>query len=241
MILRYNSVNDLADFKNVLKYPKTDEECNKPCMREEYRDKTFYAVLELKKDYWSDAYCGIMSHENKWYKRGYYVIPVYLQAHRWICGDKIVLMPREFCDLFGKPWSREPQDVPRDKWWIAADFKRYWGLTKTTLGYLPKYIENYELYDDVDEAISRAKELDTLMELNDKLDEVTSTIEREEGLQDNLAYKIRMNHKFTERQKLEHQICEMTYEKRNVRLSKAYDKKKRLEDKIIHYARFLKA
>ena len=235
MRLRFESVHDLAVFPGDWKMPKTNAEANEPCMKEEYK-KTYYAVLELKKDYYYKGF-----NHNEWYNRGYYVIPVYLKAYRWMCGDKIVLIPREFCDLFGKPWPHEPQDVPRDKWWSAGDFKKYWGLAKTTLGYLSGYIEYYELYDDVDEAISRAKELDALMELNDKIDKVKSLISREEGYQDNLKWKIRGLHPTTKRKKLELEIANMTYEKRDQRLRNAYTKKKKLESKAIHYTRYLLA
>ena len=114
MLLKYDTVYDLADFSG-----------KEACLKPEYF-KTYYCIKCLREDWFSRLDCGLMSKENHLYKRGYYVIPCYLSAHKWICGDKIVLHKRDFCYMFGSLRESEPQDVKKEEWWIAAKFKRYW-------------------------------------------------------------------------------------------------------------------
>ena len=227
MLLKYDSVYDLAEF------PKD----GKPSLKPEYW-KTYYCVMELPKDFYSTANCGLMSKENRWYDRGYYVIPCYLSAHKWLCGDKVVLHYRQFCYLFGEPRMYEPQDVERDDWSVATDFKKYWGLVQTSLDHFGK-IEDFELYTDVYEAIARARELDKLMSLTDKWKKVTSSLSEETRLYDNLYYKLKTCPAHTERQKLQHQISLMTQEKREKRIEKLSEEDKKLRDQMKKYKKYL--
>jgi hypothetical protein len=242
MKLQYNSVNDIAVFPEISYSNETDQisSCDKldePYIKPEYANKTYYCVYELKKDWYSTRDCGWMSKENKWYYKGYYVIPVYLAAYKWVCGNKIVMLPRKFCDIFGSEWPHEPQDVPREQWWIASKFKGYWGIIDCS--YLSGYIEDVELYDNVNEAIERAKQLDQLMKINEEIAEITVKLERRKAEKDNLDdyfrhYSYRKNHG-TQRQQLEYQLKELTYERKMNMINKLYDKKKKLENKQIQY------
>jgi hypothetical protein len=176
--------------------------------------KTYYCVLELENDYYSTAHCGMMSKENRWYEKGYYVIPVYLSAHKWVCGNKIVLHSREFCYMFGQIRKNEPQDVPRENWYIASNFKKYWGLTQTVLEYFA-YIENVELYTDVYEAIERAKILDKYKKkseiLFDKAKKLSNEMHLKFNLEERLEKFIKTN---SNTSKLKYELGLITLDKR---------------------------
>lgn len=233
MRLRYNSSEDIAIF------PIEGD----PYIKLEYTNKTFYCVYCLKKDYYSTRDLGFCSPENKWYNKGYYVIPVYLKAYKWICGNKVVMIPRSFCDMLGRPWNYEPQDVPEKQWWISHDFKNYWSIAKTSLGYLNGYIEDVELYDDVNEAIQRAKELDELMILDEQFNDIVNKLELRRKERDNIVHYLnRYSYRKTngtERQKLEYQLKELTYKRKLNIIDKLIDKKKKVECKKIHISGYL--
>jgi len=222
MRLIYNSVYDIGDFET--------------CKLKEGYFKTYYAIIELKKDHYSTRDVGFFSKENEWYKKGYYVVPCYFDVKRWICGNKIIMHKRNFCDIFGRPWPHEPQDVDEKDWWKCIEFKKYWGI-------LPEYdhmgyIEDVELYDDADEAINRAKELDILMKLNEKYIKVYNRLDRLEDEGDNLNDFLTKHPPHTKRQKLEYQIKEMTYENKSKTINKLYEDRKKLEDKIKLYTKY---
>lgn len=237
MRLEYKDVYELANFPKESKNPNTGEKYE-PTIKPEHW-KTYYCVLELKKDFYSEANCGFMSHENKWYNKGYYVIPCYLSAHKWMCGDKIVLHHRRFCYMFGEPRMYEPQDVKREDWEIAANFKRYWGLMQRQVLDHFGYIENFELYTDVHEAIARAKELDNLMTLTEKWEKVLASLSNETRLYDNLDYKLKRHHAHTERQKLERKMSIMTQNKRAERIDKFSKNEEKLRNEINKFRKYL--
>lgn len=222
MRLIYNSVYDIGDFET--------------CELKEGYFKTYYAVIELIKDHYSTRYCGLMSQENEWYNKGYYVVPCYFDVKKWMCGDKIILYKRRFCDMFGRAWPHEPKDVDKKNWWKCAEFKKYWGMIpeNSHIG----YIEQFELYDDADEAINRAKELDILMKLNEKYDDIYNRLELRRKEKDKLKYFLKRYPPHTERQKLEYQIKEMTYKNKLKTVDKLHNDIKKLENKIKLYTKY---
>lgn len=245
MKLEYNSVYDIAEFPDIKlekkhsKFLGSDyfvpsKDCE-PYIKEEYRDKTLYCVFELKNDYYSEAECGFMTKENTWYNRGYYVIPCYLTAHRYANGNKVVLHYRKFCYTFGEPREYEPQDVPKDKWKIASNFKKYWGLVQTSLHYFA-YSEDVELYTDVCEAIKRAKELDKLMELTEKYNKVSNSLDSAINLNDKLRSRIASELQPINRKKtLERELAQMTYDKRTKRIKTLLKQNDKLKTEVSKY------
>jgi len=231
MRLTYNNVYDLAGFQKIDHKMPTREE-SKAFLKPQYF-KTYYCVLELKNDHYSVRDCGFMSKESKWYKKGYYVIPCYLSAHKWLCGDKVVLHNRLFCYMFGELRDYEPHDVPKEKWYIARDFKPYFGLCNDT-GILDGYIENYELYDDVNEAIERAKELDKLLNVKEKHDKVSNSLKYAEYAQDQLEMRLRSRELMptTHRKKLMRELALTTYEKREKQIDKLEAQEEKLRNEM---------
>lgn len=205
-----------------------------------YHLKTWYLVYELKSDYYFSSSCiGLMSRDSKWYSKGYYVVPVYLQLCRCMSKAnveylKVKMIPRAFCDLFGRPWPHEPQDVPCDKWSSASKFKEYFGLygDHYSFGYGQRaYTEGKELYDDVEEAISRAKDLDQRMELSDSLQKVNISLDDNIKKRDN-ARKFLKKPALTKRQSLEKELKELALNKRLERIETLEKKKQTIESKI---------
>lgn len=240
MRLTYNSVYDLADFQKIDHVMPTEKE-SKAYLKPQYF-KTYYCVLELKMNYYSTHDCGLMSKENKWYDKGYYVVPCYLSAHKWFCGDKIVLHYRKFCYTFGELRDYEPHDVPKEKWWIARDFKQYWGLVQSSLGHFG-YIESYELYDDVHEAIARAKELDKRLNIKEEYNNANNTLKNAIYAHRQLRSKLngRELSPTTQRKKLMREIALITQDKREAQIKKLISKVDILRikmNKIVKYNNF---
>ena len=250
MLLKYNSVYDLAIFPEVKLEEKESEffgkyyvssKDSKPYLKPEYF-KTYYCIKYLKEDWFSTLDCGWMSKEEYLYKKGYYVIPCYLSAHRWICGNKIVLHKRDFCYMFGdKPREYEPQDVKKEDWWIAAKFKRYWGLVQERDHF--GYLEDYELYDDVHEAISRARELDKLIHIQEKYVRSKNRLANAKRLYDNANEKIKsLNRRYplSRRAELELEMLEIAQDKRTDLIKRLEKEKETLEIKKNSHVEFNK-
>ena len=130
---------------------------NKPMLRDDCRGKVLFCVYKLKKGEsceirgWCDNYPSYT-----YYKRGCYVIPVILSAHRWYSGNKVTMaLPS---GLFGM-FSIGPilHRVEKKDYEAAENFRPYYGICKNWyMGY--DYVsENTELYDNVYEAIASAK------------------------------------------------------------------------------------
>lgn len=205
-----------------------------------YHLKTWYLVYELKSDYYFSSSCiGLMGSGSKTYPKGYYVIPVYLQLCMGMSEANedypmIKMIPREFCDMFGRPWSNEPQDVPRDKWSTASKFKEHFGLygDHYSFGYgKSAYTEGKELYDDVEEAISRAKDLDQRMELSDSLQKVNIVLDDNIKKRNN-AREFLKKPALTKRQSLEKELREIALNNRLERIKSLEWKKQSIESKI---------
>ena len=209
-----------------------------------YHLKTWYLVYELKSDYYFSSSCiGLMGSVSKTYPKGYYVIPVYLQLCIGMSEANeeypmIKMTPRDFCDMFGRPWSNEPQDVPRDKWSIASKFKEYFGLygDSHSFGYGKRaYTEGQELYDDVEEAISRAKELDQRMKLSDSLQKVNIALDDNIEKRNNARVflkKCANKTALTKRQSLEKELREIALNNCLERIKTLERKKLSIENKI---------
>ena len=220
MRLVYNTVYDIADF-------------NTQKVKSEY-DKKYYAVFFLKNSYThrsTGGFCG------KWevdYKRGYYVIPVKLEAHKWLAGDKVIM--RVFFEDSH----------------IHKTFKSYFGVAydfiddRNGIGY-EHYIEKSELYDDVDEAIARAKELDKLLSIDDKINDTFKKMVHHKRLLENLQNKMHYQdfqmsvyyRKKTKRQELERQLKIMANENRIKLIEKLKTTHDKLCDKRKNYREFL--
>jgi hypothetical protein len=90
-------------------------------------------------------------------RKGYYVIPVVLVPKRWFSGDFVIL----YC-------SKEDEESA----YICEKYKYYKGVSSKFLGEIGghKYADatQYELYDNVNEAIDRATELEREDEERDR-------------------------------------------------------------------------
>ena len=220
MRLVYNTVYDIADF-------------NTQKVKSEY-NKKYYAVFFLKNSYTRRSTGGFCTEWKVDYKRGYYVIPVKLEAHKWLSGDKIIM--RVF---FEDSYIRET-------------FKPYFGVAydfidnRNGVGY-EHYIEKSELYDDIDEAITRAKELDKLLSIDDKINNTFKKLVHHKKLLENLQNKMDYQdfqmsvhyRKKTKRQELEHELQIIAKENRTKLIEKLKFTYNKLNDKKKNYREFL--
>ena len=185
----------------------------------------YYAVLFLKNGYSFDGYRGLGYYKEK-YNKGYYVIPVNLKAFHWICGDKVVMR------------------VAEDRGYVSKSFKHYFGIGKDLIGQYghEHYIDDKELYDNPDEAITRAKELDKLMNIVDKINNVGNKIRYHKHLLDNLRYKMWVyrngTEKKTKRQELEYQLDVLALENRTALIKKLDEQRDELYKKKSKYQEF---
>jgi hypothetical protein len=135
MKVEIGSIYDIADFSERR-------------MHEAYRvPKTFFCIFPLKEDYHYYIWYG--GRQEYTLRKGYYVIPVVLVPKRWFCGDFVIL----YC-------SNEDEESA----YICEKYKYYKGVSRQFLGEIGghKYADatQYELYDNVNEAIDRATELE---------------------------------------------------------------------------------
>ena len=161
----------------------------------DFTQRTAKGNPKLNDEYWKTYYCVCKYYyDSNCFE--YYVIPVILNVRRWYRGDCVIAFPRQFRYEFGGIKENEPQDVEPKDWWIARDFKSYYNVIKYdfSLGYMVIYDTNKgdiaELYDDVYEAIERAKDLD---KFNKRLGKLNAKVKREEKLSydvENLKEKI---------------------------------------------------
>ena len=228
MQIQYETIYDLADFSG---------DCNvKPKIKPEYDFKTLYAVYEIRKDIIDHHAYGMdwMKIDGTRYKAGYYVIPCILWCRKWGCGDRVMIWPRRFCSDFGDPWSSEPTDVPREKWWVAQDFKKYFGLAEymKETGNDTKRVENLELYDNVEEAIARAKELDKLLPIELQIEKIKNNLENnfEDSIR-NLKDKLFWNEKLTRKQELQYEMDQLTLANKYSRFIKLYNELEKIKEK----------
>ena len=132
--------------------------------------------------------------------------------------------------------------------YIRETFKPYFGVAYdfidncNGIGY-EHYIEKSELYDDVDEAITRAKELDKLLLIDDKINDTFKKLVHHkkllENLQNKMYYQDFQYRRKTKRQELECELQIMAKENRTKLIEKLkfiYDK---LNDKKKNYREFL--
>jgi hypothetical protein len=143
MKIEFNEDNPL-----VINWEDTKE---KPMLRDDCRGKVLFCVYKLGKGFFNRT-----SYGNTYYGSGYYVIPVFLSAHRWFSGNKVVMsLPS---GIFGS-FSMKPivHGVEKKDYEAAENFRHYYGICKNwPLGY--DYVTmNTELYDNVQEAIDSAK------------------------------------------------------------------------------------
>lgn len=193
-------------------------------MKEGY-EETFYAVFFLDYQFHHIWYNGF-GRSTDIYKKGFYVIPVRLVAKRWICGDKVVMK------------------VVHDTLGICGKFKPYYGIGDELIGrHGPEqYVDNKELYDDPDEAIARAKELDKLMNIIDKINKTVKKIVYHKHLLENLQFKMWMYREKTwgktKRQELEYQLDELALENRKSLIKKLDEQRDSLYKKKEKYQEF---
>jgi hypothetical protein len=139
-----------------------------------FTQRTAKGNPKLNDEYWKTYYC-VCKYYYDFDCFEYYVIPVTLNVRRWYRGDCVIAFPRQFRFGFGEIKENEPQDVKPKDWWIARDFKPYYAVIKKKfpLGYMVIYDTNdgdiAELYDDVYEAIERAKCLDDFTKQSERL------------------------------------------------------------------------
>lgn len=150
------------DFSDIYKYADF-KEGEKPKLKDEYW-KTYYAVVELRKD-WVDkcSYNMKGSLDGTVYKQGYYVIPVMIWPQNWVRKKGIFIYGRKFVTCLGYTIEGEPHDVPREHWKDCEKFKYYWGVGEHMNDHATMDAEDTEIYDNINEAIARAKVLDQLL------------------------------------------------------------------------------
>lgn len=140
----------------------------------DFTQRTAKGNPKLNDEYWKTYYC-VCKYYYDFDCFEYYVIPVTLNLRRWYRGDCVIAFPRQFRYEFGGIKENEPQDVEPKDWWIARDYKSYYAVIKEkfSLGYMVIYDTNEgdiaELYDDVYEAIERAKCLDNFTKQSERL------------------------------------------------------------------------
>ena len=177
------------DFTDMHKYADFKEGKN-PKLKDGYW-KTYYAVIELRKD-WVDRHSYNMSGrpDGTLYKQGYYVIPVTIWPLNFVIKTGIFIYPRKFETIWCKEIDHEPHDVSREHWKDCEKFKYYWGLAEHMNDQSTMNAMDAEIYDNIDEAIVRAKVLDQLLPVLHKLGKLTGQLESRkyhlEEIEDNL-------------------------------------------------------
>lgn len=241
MKLEFNDIYKYADFKNG----------EKPKLKDEYW-KTYFAVIELYMD-WVDMHSyNFGKSKNVEYKQGYYVIPIMIWPQNCVRKRGIYVYPRKFETIWSKVIESEPHDIPKEHWKDCENFKHYWGLAEHMNDRQTVDAKDIEIYDNIDEAINRSKNLDQLLnvlnklgklmdELRDKkqhLEDITKKIERSN-------YKNELYHKLDETKKeiYIHEISEIEskikiLEKTKQKLGPAYNNKEYktyIDKSIIEY------
>lgn len=182
MKLEFNDIYKYADFK----------EGEKPKLKDEYW-KTYYAVIELYDD-WIDKHSyGFGNPCNTEYKRGYYVIPIMLWPHNWVRKKGIFVYPRKFETIWRQVIDYEPQDIPEEHWDDCKKFKHYWGIAEHMNDRRITDAEDIEIYDNINEAIARAKNLDKLQMVLFKIGELTGKLNSRKSQLEDIEYKLWRN------------------------------------------------
>lgn len=164
------------DFSDIYKYADF-KEGEKPKLKDEYW-KTYYAVMELRKD-WIDRHSYNMkgTPDGTVYKQGYYVIPIMIWPQNYVRKKGIFIYLRRFETMWSKVIENEPHDVPQEHWKDCEKFKHYWGLGEHMNDRATMDTEDTEIYDNIDEAIARAKALDQLLQVLYKIGKLTGRLE----------------------------------------------------------------
>lgn len=202
-------------------FPKTKE----PTLKKEYRNRIYFAVIE--------------DTDNFWHEPDYYVVPVFLGVVSGLnCGDCITI--REVLYHLGENYGIKYEDYLKPK-----HFKPYYEIDDKLFRYHSyRIISNQdawaaikaEIYDNVDEAIERVKNLENLPLLYEKRDKLSTLRKQLKSINDTIeSYQKRKEknpEKFPRTSELTLENKIITREKKLVWIEKAKKELKEVENEF---------
>ena len=171
-----------------------------------------------------------MSETTVYPDAGYYVVPCYLFIPKYHnLAHPIWLHIREYTWMFGEIREYEPQDVKMADWFKSSTFKDYSWIYGTNYKRDGIKLDECEFYDNADEAVERAKELDIRMKYSKKWAAAVHTLNNHKRAKEKLElkiFKLKMQSK-SELRNIRIREAEILIEKRNKQIAKKkieYDK-----------------
>lgn len=204
-------------------FTKTEE----PTLKKEYNHRIYFAVIE--------------DTDNFWYEPDYYVVPVFLGVVSGLnCGDCITI--REVLYRLGEDYGIKYGDYLKPK-----HFKPYYEIDDKLFRYHSyRIISNQdawaaikaEIYDNVDEAIERVKNLENLPLLYEKRDKLANLNKQLKSLNETIEnYQKRKEknpEKFPRTSELTLESKIITREKKLVWIEKAKKEVEEFENKFTY-------